>query len=76
MSTPPMVEIDPYFWIAGSYLLTLSLKLLPAVNFPVFEAALLRGSLVFGLLPVRAARAPVENEPKPISWTVSAAATA
>jgi hypothetical protein len=47
--------------------LTESLNALPAENFTVFEAAILSGSPVFGLRPIRAARFPEANVPNPIN---------
>ncbi len=55
---------------------TTSLNPLPAVNLTVFAAGIVMVSPVDGLRPVRSARAPVENEPNPISWTVSPRVTA
>jgi hypothetical protein len=43
---------------------------LPATNFTVFAAAIWILAPVAGLRPTRAAWAPVENDPKPISRTV------
>jgi rod shape determining protein RodA len=48
-------------------LLTESLNALPAENFTVFAAAILSGSPVLGLRPIRAARLPELNVPKPIN---------
>ena len=53
-----------------------SLKALPAVNFTVLAAAILMASPVFGLRPVRAARLPEPNVPKPINCTLSPLVTA
>jgi hypothetical protein len=50
---------------------TASLNALPAVNLTAFAAGIWISAPVAGLRPMRAARAPVENEPKPISWTES-----
>jgi hypothetical protein len=50
---------------------TASLNALPALNLTVFAAGIWISAPVAGLRPTRAARAPVENEPKPISCTVS-----
>ncbi|MGF6853763.1 hypothetical protein OKW29_002650 [Paraburkholderia sp. CI3] len=50
---------------------TASLNALPAVDLTVFAAAIWISAPVAGLRPTRAARAPVENEPNPISCTVS-----
>ncbi len=55
---------------------TASLNALPAVNFTVFAAGIWISAPVAGLRPTRAARAPVENEPNPISCTVSPFVTA
>jgi hypothetical protein len=52
------------------------LERLPAVNFTVFAAAIWDSAPVAGLRPVRAARWPVENDPKPINCTVSPCVTA
>jgi hypothetical protein len=49
---------------------------LPAANFTVFAAGMVMVSPVEGLRPVRSERAPVENDPKPISYTVSPRVTA
>jgi hypothetical protein len=57
-------------------LLTESLNALPAENLTVLAAAILSGSPVFGLRPIRAARLPDENVPKPISCTESPLVTA
>ena len=48
-------------------LLTVSLNALPAVNLTVLAAAILMASPVLGLRPIRAARLPELNVPKPIS---------
>lgn len=56
--------------------LTASLNAFPAVNFTVFAAGMLIVSPVDGLRPLRSARAPVENDPKPTSCTVSPRVTA
>lgn len=48
-------------------MLTASLNALPAVNLTVLAAAILIASPVFGLRPVRAARLPEPNVPKPIN---------
>jgi len=58
------------------FLFTASLNDLPAENFTVVAAAILISSPVCGLRPVRAARLPVEKEPKPTSCTVSPLVTA
>jgi len=47
------------------------LNAFPAVNLTVFAAGMVIASPVEGFRPARSARAPVENEPNPISWTVS-----
>jgi hypothetical protein len=46
---------------------TASLNALPAVNLTVFAAGIWISAPVAGLRPTRAARAPVENDPKPMS---------
>jgi hypothetical protein len=40
-------------------------------EFTVFAAGIWISALVAGFRPTRAVRAPGENDPKPISWTVS-----
>ena len=57
-------------------LLTESLNALPAENLTVLAAAILSGSPVFGLRPIRAARLPEAKVPKPISCTESPLVTA
>ena len=47
-----------------------SLNALPALNFTVFVAAMAISAPVVEFLPVRAARFPCENEPKPTSCTL------
>ena len=51
------------------FLLTLSLRAFPGLNLGHLDAAILSVSPVFGLRPVRAARLPTPNVPKPISET-------
>ena len=57
-------------------MLTESLNALPAENLTVLAAAILSGSPVFGLRPMRAARLPEAKVPKPISCTESPLVTA
>jgi hypothetical protein len=52
------------------------LNALATVNFTVFSAGIVMASPVEGLRPLCPARTPVENEPKPISYTVSPRVTA
>src|SRR6185437_17170425 len=63
---PVRTKVQP-----GNYWLTATLNALPAVNFTVFAAGTWIFAPVAGLQPTRAARAPVEDEPTPTSWTDS-----
>ena len=48
-----------------AYYFTASFNAFAALNFGAFEAAISRGSLVAGLIPIRAGRSLISNFPKP-----------